>query len=215
VPRSGRLRPPRYQWVASPHLCASAHRPPTRGRSGSVPLVVVAPPARPLRGRHRWDHNTHTYTAEASDVPFCPSRPQSRRSTAVTPPERASDHCGAGHGVSRPSRPRAPSRSNARRDSGSRKSVRATLRLRAWRAGPYLRKPCTKKGGLGGTQHSVWSGERNSWEQRQVLNPFRHHVPKKGGTLERHVIQVRVNGLLEFRYDRRGSCPPANRAGLG
>ena len=134
-------RPPRYQWVASPHLCASAHRPPTRGRSGSVPLVVVAPPARPLRGRHRWDHNTHTYTAEASDVPFCPSRPRSRRSTAVTPPERASDHCGAGHGVSRPSRPRAPSRSKARRDSGSRKSVRATLRLRARRAGPYLRKP--------------------------------------------------------------------------
>jgi len=105
VPRSGRLRPPRYQWVASPHLCASAHRPPTRGRSGSVPLVVVAPPARPLRGRHRWDHNTHTYTAEASDVPFCPSRPRSRRSTAVTPPERASDHCEAGHGVSLPSRP--------------------------------------------------------------------------------------------------------------
>ena len=67
-----------------------------------------------------------------------------------------------GHGASRQPRPLdtslitarlvtavaslcAPSRTITWRDPGCRKSVRATLRLRAWRAGPYLRKPYTQQ----------------------------------------------------------------------
>ena len=81
---------------------------------------------------------------------------RTRRKTPTFLPIRVA----RGHGASRQPRPLdtslitarlvtavtslcAPSRSITWRDQGYRKSVRATLRLLAWRAGPHLRKPYT------------------------------------------------------------------------
>ena len=83
---------------------------------------------------------------------------RTRRKTPTFLPIRVA----RGHGASRQPRPLdtslitarlvtavtslcAPSRTITWRDPGYRKSVRATLRLRAWRARPHLRKPYTQQ----------------------------------------------------------------------
>jgi len=101
---------------------------------------------------------------------------RTRRKTPTFLPIRVA----RGHGASRQPRPLdtslitarlvtagtslcAPSRTITWRDPGYRKSVRATLRLRAWRAGPHLRKPSHPS--PGGT---FCSSSSYNWKAAQV-----------------------------------------------